>query len=92
MPPPPKGSTTCAHCLRPIVPGTPVAHAWIGAPHPYTHATFACDESGGAMYAGIWGEYKLHGLHELYGLSKPDQEITLQATEVVSQALARPPT
>ena len=52
----PEGGTVCAHCLKAIVPGTPVAHAWIGAPHPYTHATFTCYESGGAMYGGVWGE------------------------------------
>jgi|GEM_PF-5765902 len=57
--PPPLGSTTCASCNNPIVPGEPVAHAWIGAPHPFTHATFKCDESGGGMYGGIWGNGNL---------------------------------
>jgi hypothetical protein len=57
-PEPPPGSTTCATCGLPITPGELVAHAWIGAPYPYTHATFQCDKSGGAMYGGTWGNGK----------------------------------
>ena len=75
--PSPEGSTICAHCKKPIVPGTPVAHAWTGAPHPYTHATFACDESGGAMYCGVWGNGTLEGLEKLYNFEQQGRSTVL---------------
>lgn len=62
---PPEGSTTCAHCRKPITPGTPVSAAWMGAPHPYMHTTIKCDESGGTMYAGVWGKGVLIPFHAL---------------------------
>ena len=59
-----KFSTLCASCKRPIFPGTPVGQAWHGAPHPFTHLTFQCCDTGG-LYCGRWGEGHLVSLHEL---------------------------
>jgi hypothetical protein len=59
-----KFSTLCASCGLPIFPGTPVAQAWIDAPHPYIHLSFSCGYCGG-LYCGQWGEGCLITLHEL---------------------------
>lgn len=59
-----KVSTLCAGCNGPILPGTPVAAAWIGAEHPYTHVNHECGEP--AFYCGMWGEGQLMGLKDLY--------------------------
>lgn len=57
-------STRCASCGGPICPGMPVGQAWVGAPHPHTHMTFACTESGG-LWCGRWGKGRLISLHEI---------------------------
>ena len=59
-----KFSILCASCHQPIFPGTPVGVAWVGAPHPFTHLTFDCCESGG-LFCGRWGEGRLLTLHEI---------------------------
>lgn len=59
-----KFSTLCASCKRPIFPETPVGQAWHGAPHPFTHLTFRCCDTG-ALYCGRWDEGRLIMLHEL---------------------------
>ncbi len=56
-------STRCASCDGPICPGMPVAQAWIGAPHPYTHMNFICTETAG-LWCGRWGRGRLITLHE----------------------------
>lgn len=56
--------TLCASCGRPIFPGDPVGQAWVDAPHPHTHLTFDCCDTGG-LYCGQWGEGRLITLHEL---------------------------
>lgn len=56
--------TTCAACLGMILPGEPVAKAWVGAKYPYTCMGWDCCESG-VLYCGQWGEGKLITLHEL---------------------------
>lgn len=50
-----KYSTICASCAEPILPGEPVAVAWVGAPQKYTHMYAGCCECGG-FYCGVWGE------------------------------------
>lgn len=57
-------SVLCASCKRPIFPGEPVGQAWHDAPHPFTHLTLGCCDSGG-FYCGRWGEGRLLTLHEL---------------------------
>ena len=64
-------ATTCASCKQPIYPGTPVGQAWMGAPHPFTHLTFECCESGG-LYCGVWGGGRLKTLHEIHPEKYPE--------------------
>ena len=59
-----KYSTFCASCEKPIIPGTKVAEAWIGAKYAFTHLTFNCCLAG-ALYCGEWGEGRIITLHEL---------------------------
>jgi hypothetical protein len=57
--------TVCASCNKPIFPGMPVGKAWIDAPHPFTHLSMDCCDTG-SLYCGMWGDGRLITLHELH--------------------------
>jgi len=54
--------STCAECGRPILPSEPVADAWVGAPHKYTHLSCTTDPD---LYCGLWGKGEFISLHRL---------------------------
>jgi len=60
-----KYSTFCAACGGPIIPGSPVAKAYEGAPHPhpFTHANRKCCPCFLSL-CGSWGEGCLISFHE----------------------------
>ena len=71
-------ATRCAACGDPILPGEPVGQAWVGAPHPHTHLTFDCSETGG-LYCGRWGQGRLITLHEIAPEKYPEGTTTVMS-------------
>lgn len=61
-----KNATVCGACGTLIVPGTPIAAAQSGSPHPYVHAW--CGDA--VAYCGRWGEGRLVTLLEMFDADK----------------------
>lgn len=80
--------TSCAECDRPIMPSEPVADAWVGAPHKYTHLKCTPDPD---LYCGLWGKGEFISLHRLEPSQYPPgtRNIKTHQAHMMSQRRAR---